>query len=151
VTVRQHRDGRLSVAHGQLKLTCRELDARPVAPRIKPVVVNHRKYKPAADHPWRGRSLSRVVLGGDSAPVSASASTYAESPPKTKDKQQGHFYLSQKGDISNPVRHSDCLVPRVWSSDCQQTRLGCGAVCSAMGRAVSAQQQRPPAGRSGQA
>ncbi len=53
VRIKQLADGRLMVEHGGRKLSFTELAGRPAAPKpAKKVVVNNRKYKPRADHPW---------------------------------------------------------------------------------------------------
>ena len=60
VLVTQRADGRLLVQHDGRTLTVRELPARPAPPkRQKPAVVNDRRWKPAADHPWNRPAPAR--------------------------------------------------------------------------------------------
>jgi hypothetical protein len=66
VLVKQRGCGELIVDYQGQRLSCRELLSRPAAPRVKPVIVNNRRWKPGADHPWnRGpacRADPRVSL-----------------------------------------------------------------------------------------
>ena len=66
VLVKQLGGGELIVDDEGRRLSCQEPCSRPAAPKAKPVIVNHRRGKPAGDHPWnRGpavRSDPRVSL-----------------------------------------------------------------------------------------
>jgi hypothetical protein len=55
VTVKQRADGGLVVLRGEDRLTFAELTARPTRARANkpPPVVNNRRYRPAAGHPWK--------------------------------------------------------------------------------------------------
>lgn len=52
VVVKQRGDGVLLVLRGGERLTFTELRARPVKGRQRKAVVNNRRYKPPATHPW---------------------------------------------------------------------------------------------------
>lgn len=53
VLVKQLADGRLLVEHQGQKLSAAELQRRPAAVKAKKKpIVNNRRWKPAADHPW---------------------------------------------------------------------------------------------------
>jgi hypothetical protein len=52
VTVKQRADGVLVVLRAQERLTFTELNAKPAAAKVRTPVVNNRRYKPAASHPW---------------------------------------------------------------------------------------------------
>ena len=53
VTVKQRGDGVLVVLRGKERLTFTERPARPARARSKKPVVNNKRYKPAASHPWK--------------------------------------------------------------------------------------------------
>lgn len=65
VLVKALSDGRLLVEYRGEALRVRELPARPAPVKSKKPVVNNRRYKPAADHPWNrgggGRSAAVAV------------------------------------------------------------------------------------------
>ena len=54
VLVRELSDGRLLLDYQGRRLGFTEVPARPTPPKAKAkrLVVNHRRYKSAADHPW---------------------------------------------------------------------------------------------------
>jgi hypothetical protein len=61
VTVKQRGDGVLLVLGGGQRLTFAELRARPVRAGQRKPVVNNRRYKPAATHPWNRGPADRVA------------------------------------------------------------------------------------------
>ena len=54
VTVKQRADGGLVVVYEGKRLTFVELASAPKPAKQKGVIVNNRRYVPAANHPWRG-------------------------------------------------------------------------------------------------
>jgi hypothetical protein len=60
VLIRRRGDGQLIVEHKGERLTCRELTAKPLAARKKTVIVNNRRWKPDADHPWNRESALKA-------------------------------------------------------------------------------------------
>ena len=66
VLVKQLAGGALRVTHRGERISHRLLASRPVATRAKPMFVNNRVWKPAADHPWNrdpvGRAIPRAKL-----------------------------------------------------------------------------------------
>lgn len=52
VLVRELSDGRLLVDHQGKRLSVTELPARPTPPKARKTIINNRRYKPAANHPW---------------------------------------------------------------------------------------------------
>jgi hypothetical protein len=52
VLVKQLSDERLVVESQGQRLVVSELAGKPVPPKAKKAIVNNRRYKPAADHPW---------------------------------------------------------------------------------------------------
>ena len=66
VLVKQLADGRLIVEYKGQRLVTQELGGKPAAAKEKKPIVNNRRYKPAADHPWNrpavGRGVPRVSL-----------------------------------------------------------------------------------------
>jgi hypothetical protein len=66
VLVKQLAGGALQVTHRGERIGYRLLANRPVAARAKPMFVNNRVWKPAADHPWNrdpvGRAIPRAKL-----------------------------------------------------------------------------------------
>jgi len=52
VLVKQRPDGVLVLLRGEERLTFRELKAKPERAKRKKAVVNNRRYRPAATHPW---------------------------------------------------------------------------------------------------
>jgi hypothetical protein len=65
VRVKQRADGVLLVQRGAERLTFTELRARPAKAAPRKPVVNNRRYKPPATHPWNrdpvGRGAPRVI------------------------------------------------------------------------------------------
>ena len=59
VLIKHRADGRLIVEHKGTRLTVRELNARPEAPKPRKPVVNNRKWKPGPGHPWKAESSRR--------------------------------------------------------------------------------------------
>jgi len=55
VRVKQRCDGVLVVLRGAERLTFTELKAKPARATVKKAVVNNRRYKPPATHPWSAR------------------------------------------------------------------------------------------------
>lgn len=53
VLVKQLRDGKLIVESKGQRLSCKELSARPEAPRKRKAIVNNRRWIPPVDHPWK--------------------------------------------------------------------------------------------------
>ncbi len=62
VTVKQRADGVLVMLRGQERLTFKELRVKPAGAKVKKPVVNNRRYKPAASHPWNRPGA--VAAGG---------------------------------------------------------------------------------------
>jgi Helix-turn-helix domain len=62
VLIKHPADGKLIVEHNGQRLTVHELNAKPSTPKIRKPIVNNRKWKPKADHPWNkpepGRNLA---------------------------------------------------------------------------------------------
>ena len=63
VTVKQRGDGVLVMLHGPERLTFKELKVKPARAKAKKPVVNNRRYKPAASHPWNRPSPAATVAG----------------------------------------------------------------------------------------
>jgi transposase len=56
VRIKQLADGRLIMEHNEQRLNFKELGAKPApATKAKKEIVNNRRYKPAANHPWNSR------------------------------------------------------------------------------------------------
>jgi hypothetical protein len=71
VLVKQLGEGGLIVEHKGVRLGCQELPCRPEVPRARKVVVNNRRWKPSASHPWKKEV---VTLGtGRAGPVTAAS------------------------------------------------------------------------------
>ena len=63
VTVKQRSDGVLVIVRNVERLTFTELRAKPARAKAKKPVVNNKRYKPAASHPWKcegGQGPGRV-------------------------------------------------------------------------------------------
>jgi len=92
VVVRELMDGRRQILHREVKLTWRELAARPVAPLAKSVpapksVVAPVVAKPAAGHPWRRWGIAASAAtrrAGPSAPATDRVSLKEGSPPDAR-------------------------------------------------------------------
>jgi hypothetical protein len=52
VLVKHRADGEVIVEHKGERLTFEELRSKPVAPKPRKVIVNNRRWKPGAGHPW---------------------------------------------------------------------------------------------------
>ena len=84
VLVRELADGRLLLDYQGRRLGFTEVPARPTPPRTpktKRPVVNNRRYKPAADHPW-----NRGPAAGPRPPVNPAPATPARDPRAGKRK-----------------------------------------------------------------
>jgi transposase len=77
VLVKELSDGRLLLTHRDQRLTFAELSGRPAVVKPKKAVVNNRRYKPAAAHPWN-RS---PAVGPRPAVTPAPAAPTRELPP----------------------------------------------------------------------
>jgi len=78
VPVKQLADGRLVVVHDGRTLTVQELRAKPAAAkRKKPIIVNNRRWKPAADHPWNRPPADRPVPRASPAPAAPARDLHA--------------------------------------------------------------------------
>ena len=60
VMVKALAGGSLTITHQGVTLDHRLLAARPVAARVKPLIVNNKPWKPAADHPWNRDPVGRA-------------------------------------------------------------------------------------------
>lgn len=79
VAVKQRGDGLLLVLRGGQRLTFTELRAGPVKARQRKAVVNNRRYKPAATHPWnRGVADRAAAPRGTLAPATPARGSHAE-------------------------------------------------------------------------
>jgi len=81
VLVRDLSDGRLLLDYQGRRLGFTEVPARPTPPKTKRQVVNNRRYKPAADHPW-----NRGPAVGPRPPVNPAPATPARDPRAGKRK-----------------------------------------------------------------
>src|SRR6185295_19597445 len=52
VLIKHLADGSLIMAHKEQRLNFKELSAKPAPEKNKKEIVNNRRYKPAANHPW---------------------------------------------------------------------------------------------------
>ena len=71
-------DGKLLVQHKGQALTCRELNQRPVWPQEKRPVINNRRWKPQADHPWNRGPACRADPRVSLAPAAPTRDSHAE-------------------------------------------------------------------------
>ena len=78
VLVKQRADGTLVVEHQGRRLTVRELAARPAPARRNKPVVNNRRYKPSAEHPWKRAAATRPGPRGNPAPATPARDSHAE-------------------------------------------------------------------------
>ena len=78
VLVKQKADGELILEYKAQRLTCRELTQQPAPVRIKKPVINNRRWKPAADHPWNKGSARRADPRGRPAPATPARAFPAE-------------------------------------------------------------------------
>jgi hypothetical protein len=65
-----------ALAEGSLRITCkgqrigyRMLASRPVATKSKPLIINNKPWKPAADHPWNRDPVGRAARPARLAPA----------------------------------------------------------------------------------
>jgi hypothetical protein len=78
VTLKQRLDGSmLVVLRGGERLTFAELKAKPVRAKAKKPIVNNRRYKPAADHPWNRPPVERSVPRVSPAPAAPARDLHA--------------------------------------------------------------------------
>jgi DNA polymerase III epsilon subunit-like protein len=87
VLVKQLADGRLLVQHQGQTLTARELTAqerrsRPAGVKAKKPIVNNRRWKPSADHPWNRAAAERAVPRVSPAPAAPARDLHAEKKRK---------------------------------------------------------------------
>lgn len=81
VLVRELSDGRLLVDHQGKRLSVTELPARPTPPKAHKTIINNRRYKPAANHPWKSEPA-----GGPRPLVKSAPATPARTSPAEKRK-----------------------------------------------------------------
>lgn len=84
VRVKQLADGRLLLVHQGQKLAFQELGCKPTAVNVKAKkpIVNNRRYKPAADHPWNRPGADRRVPPVSLAPAAPARDSQAEQKRK---------------------------------------------------------------------
>lgn len=78
VLVKQRANGELIVEYKGEHLTCLELRHQPTAARAKKLVVNNRKWKPAANHPWSKGPIQRPAPRVSLAPAAPARDLHAE-------------------------------------------------------------------------
>jgi hypothetical protein len=78
VLVKQLADGKLIVEHNGERLMCCELTGPPAPLRRKKPVINNRRWKPSADHPWNKASAQRADPRGRLAPAAPARAFPAE-------------------------------------------------------------------------
>jgi transposase len=78
VLIKQLADRRLVIDRKGQRLSFQEITAKPAAVKVKKVIVNNRRYKPAASHPWNSEPAvgSRPLL--KPAPAAPSRALAAE-------------------------------------------------------------------------
>jgi hypothetical protein len=81
VLVRELSDGTLLLDYKGQRLNVTELPARPTPPKPKKTIINNRRYKPAADHPW-----NREPTVGPRPPLKSAAATPARTSAAEKRK-----------------------------------------------------------------
>jgi hypothetical protein len=69
VLIKHLGDGRLIVEHQGVRLSYRELSAKPEAGKKKKVIVNNRQWRPDTNHPWRGDPARRAAAAVCPAPA----------------------------------------------------------------------------------
>jgi hypothetical protein len=70
VLIKHRADGQLIVEHKGKRLTMRELNAKPPAATAKKPIINNRKWKPQADHPWKKpEPVGKIVPRAEPAPA----------------------------------------------------------------------------------
>ena len=78
VRVKQQADGALIVDYHDRRLNCRELPARPEAPKARRAIVNNRRWKPPAGHPWNRNPMGRAGPRVSLAPAAPTRDLHAE-------------------------------------------------------------------------
>jgi hypothetical protein len=81
VLVRELADGRLLLDYQGQRLSVTELPARPTPPKARKKIINNRRYKPAANHPW-----NREPAVGPPPPVKSAPAAPARTSPAGKRK-----------------------------------------------------------------
>jgi hypothetical protein len=81
VLVRELSDGRLLLDYQGRRLSVTELSARPTPPKPRKTIINNRRYKPAAEHPW-----NRGPAVGPRPPVKSAPAAPARTSPAEKKK-----------------------------------------------------------------
>ncbi len=64
VLVKHRADGQVIVEQKGERLTFKELGSKPVAARLRKVIVNNRRWKPGASHPWNKESATVAAPRG---------------------------------------------------------------------------------------
>jgi hypothetical protein len=83
VLVKQLGDGRLLVEHKGERLVVHELQGKPAPANVKKTIVNNRRHKPAAEHPWN-RPARRVAPHRSVAPAAPAQHFDAEQQRKAE-------------------------------------------------------------------
>lgn len=78
VLVKQLAGGKLIVEHKAQTLACSELNPRPLPPRKKKPLINNRRWKPPADHPWKKTSAPGADPRVSLAPAAPTRDLHAE-------------------------------------------------------------------------
>lgn len=81
VLVRELSDGHLLLDYQGQRLSVTELSARPTPPKTRKTIINNRRYKPAANHPW-----NREPAVGPRPPVKSAPAAPARTSPAGKRK-----------------------------------------------------------------
>jgi transposase len=81
VLVRELSDGKLLLDYRGQRLSVTEVPARPTPPKARKTILNNRRYKPAAEHPWRNGPAV-----GPRPPVKSAPATPARTSPAEKQK-----------------------------------------------------------------
>ena len=78
VLIKQLAEGRLLVQHQGRTLSAAELPEKPPRVKQKKPIVNNRRYKPPADHPWNRDPVVRAVPHVSPAPAAPARDLHAE-------------------------------------------------------------------------
>jgi len=78
VLIKQLAEGRLLVQHQGRTLSAAELPEKPPRVKQKKPIVNNRRYKPPADHPWNRDPVGRAVPHVSPAPAAPARDLHAE-------------------------------------------------------------------------
>lgn len=81
VLVRELSDGHLLLDYQGQRLSVTELSARPTPPKTRKTIINNRRYKPAANHPWKSEPAV-----GPRPPVKSAPAAPARTSPAGKRK-----------------------------------------------------------------